>query len=233
MRVSKSMDRNFHSFGDQPCQHVETCLGSKLIRLAPISNRQEMLLARLEDDASTVKAGEILLKPGDPVEDLIVLRKGWVSSRKQLSDGRVSISQIHHPGDIVGFENLAFTHVKSECIAESDLEVCRFPRENLKEVFRESPRIAALVMALGAVEQAIITDRVMISRRKDGEARLALFLLQTLARLRLMNDKVYDQFICPLTQQQIGDATGLTGVHVSRTLGQLEEVPVINIVNFV
>ena len=107
--------------------------------------------------------------------------------------------------------------------AKSNLKVCRFPREHLNDVFSESPRISALMMALGAIEQAIISDRVMISRRNDGEARLALFLLQTLARLRLMNDQIYDQFHCPLRQQQIGDATGLTSVHVSRTLGRLED----------
>ncbi|MFC6198714.1 Crp/Fnr family transcriptional regulator [Ponticaulis profundi] len=217
------MDKNYHSFDDQPCLETNTCLGAKLLRLAPINNRQEALLARLEENVTSVPAGTLLLNEGEPVRDLIILNEGWVSCRKQLPDGRMSISQILHPGDIVGFENLAFKQVKNNCLAESNLKVCRFPREHLNNVFNESPRISALMMALGAIEQAIISDRVMISRRNDGEARLALFLLQTLARLRLMNDQIYDQFHCPLRQQQIGDATGLTSVHVSRTLGRLED----------
>lgn len=144
-------------------------------------------------------------------------------SGNEIGDGRTSISQIHHPGDVIGFENLAFETIKSTSIAASNLEVCTFPRRHLSELMAESPRLSGLLMVLAAIDQAIIADRVMISRRKDGEARLSLFLLQTISRLRLMNNSVYDQFHCPLRQQEIGDATGLTSVHVSRTLTRLEE----------
>ncbi|OUY01001.1 MAG: hypothetical protein CBB65_02475 [Hyphomonadaceae bacterium TMED5] len=217
------MMKEYYTFEDEPCRHTDSCLGAKLMRLAPITNRQEELLSRLESEESDIVSGSVLLKEGAPADELIILKSGWVTSGKTAVNGSTSISQIHHPGDVVGFENLAFSRVKNTCVAESPLRACRISTAQLNQVFEESPRISALLLALSAVEQAIMSDRVMIARRTDSEMRLALFLLQTLSRLSLMNSSIYDQFHCPLTQQQIGDATGLTGVHVSRTLKKLED----------
>ena len=52
--------------------------------------------------------------------------------------------------------------------------------------------------------------------------RLALLFLDMIARLRVTAGGVVDSFDLPLTQQDIGDAVGLTKVHVSRTLGEME-----------
>ena len=52
--------------------------------------------------------------------------------------------------------------------------------------------------------------------------RLAMLLLDIRARLRVTAGGVVDSFDLPLTQQDIGDAVGLTKVHVSRTLGEME-----------
>lgn len=216
------MSDGYYSFQDTPCEHTESCLGAKLMRLATITKRQEALLATLEKKAIKISAGSVLLKEGSRADELIILKSGWVSSGHLSEDGSHNISQIHHPGDIVGFENLAFSKVKNTCIAESDLVACRFPIQHINEVFQQSPRLAALIAALSAIEYAIISDRVIVSRRNDSELRVGLFILQILNRLRLMNDNVYDQFLCPLKQQQIGEATGLTSVHVSRTLSKLQ-----------
>ena len=48
------MDIEFYTFDDKPCEHTSTCLGAKLMRLAPITVRQEKLLARLEENIREV-----------------------------------------------------------------------------------------------------------------------------------------------------------------------------------
>ena len=54
-----------------------------------------------------------------------------------------------------------------------------------------------------------------------------MFILQTLDRLKLMGDHSTDQFHCPLTQVDVGDLVSMTSVHVSRTMGQLERLRLI------
>ena len=47
-------------------------------------------------------------------------------------------------------------------------------------------------------------------------------LLDMVARLRVTAGGIVDSFEMPLTQADIGDATGLTKVHVNRTLREME-----------
>ena len=53
--------------------------------------------------------------------------------------------------------------------------------------------------------------------------RLGTLLLGIVARLRVTAGGVVDTIDLPLTQTDIGDATGLTKVHVNRTFREMEE----------
>jgi CRP/FNR family transcriptional regulator, anaerobic regulatory protein len=44
-----------------------------------------------------------------------------------------------------------------------------------------------------------------------------------LVRMRLLGMAAADEFLLPLTQEEIGDATGLTAVHVNRMMRGLVE----------
>ena len=56
-------------------------------------------------------------------------------------------------------------------------------------------------------------------------------LLDTLDRLRVMQHDLGNSFSLPLTQEEIGDATGLTSVHVNRMIRSLEEEGLIGRLN--
>lgn len=205
----------------------ETCLGEKLSKLAPITKAQRRLLARLEDDAVDMRAGCTLFERGADANTLYIIKGGWVASESSIEEGRRSIVDLHNPGDVVGISHLPFAGAAYDLIALTDVRVCRFERENLRHVFTESPRLSALFVSVSMIEQAILTDRAMVNRRNDALSRLALFILQTKARLSLMNDAIYDRFPCPLTQSEIGAAIGLSSVHVSRMFTRLKEMDLV------
>ena len=221
------MSEQYYSFVDTPCKGYPTCLGNKLARLAPLSDEHLSLLAKLEDGAVRVEKGSLLTRQFEPVDKIVILKEGWVASKSELPNGRSAITSIYYPGDIVGFEDLPFSRHNSTSVAASNLVCCKLDTSDLEQLLDQSPRLSALMMAYGAIEKAVVADRLIISRRRDGEARLALFLLQTMARLRLMNDNIYDQFYCPLNQQEIGEIIGITSVHVSRTLMKMEKLGLI------
>lgn len=205
------------------CEDVKSCLGAKLQKLAPISRRQEEILAELESDTEDYPDGAVLFERGGPAEELFVLKKGWAVAEARYENGRRHIAELHHPGDIIGISHLPFSGAKHHSIAASKVTVCRFPRKRLDTLATQSPRLALMLNVLSTIDLANLTDRVVVTRRNDAKAKIALFILQTMARLKLMNDDLYDQFYCPLTQQDIGDLVGLSMVHVSRTFTRLEE----------
>jgi CRP-like cAMP-binding protein len=68
-----------------------------------------------------------------------------------------------------------------------------------------------------------MTDRLAAIGRTAAKARVAALLLEIRDRLRIADPHIGDSFSPGITQEEIGDATGLTAVHVNRMLRQLEE----------
>lgn len=200
---------------------TESCLADKLARLAPISDRERRFLADLEKDRREVDAGTVVFSAGEPSEQLFILNSGVAITYADFADGR-SIAQIHFPGDILGVAHLPFTNTLHTCVVRANSTVCPFPKRNLDALLTRSPRLAGLLYSVAAIEEAMCQDRVRILSRRDAQAKLALYILQTLSRMKLMNEVLDDQFHSPLTQAEIGDAVGLTNIHVSRTFSRME-----------
>ncbi|QYJ01104.1 Crp/Fnr family transcriptional regulator [Thalassovita mediterranea] len=213
--------RTINSQNEDICADADSCLASKLEKLAPLSQAQADLLASLEKEKEEIGKDEILVRQGEKLGELFILKKGWVIATREEMSGHPHIPTVYHPGDIIGLSDAAFAETPNTTIAATKLVVCRFPRERLTDVLNQSPRISGLILALSMIDQAMMNDRLVVSRRTDGYLRLVLFLLQTLSRLRLMEPLLRDQFHCPLTQEQIGAATGLSAVHVSRSIKKL------------
>lgn len=209
------------------CEAEDSCLAAKLEKLAPLTSDQFSLLASLENDKEEVSEGTVLFQEGAAINDLFVLKKGWAIAARGEQGGRLHAPTVFYPGDVIGLADIAFNQTPNTVTAATRLTVCRFPRTRLSDVLRTSPRISGLILALGMIEQSMLNDRIIVGRRTDGYHRLVLFLLQTISRLRLMQPVIRDQFHCPLNQEQIGAATGLSAVHVSRSIKKLVELGLI------
>jgi CRP-like cAMP-binding protein len=85
------------------------------------------------------------------------------------------------------------------------------------------PRLAALIMVYNQIERAALTDRLAALGRTSAKARVAAILIEMRNRMRMLDKGVSTSFVLGLTQEEIGDATGLTAVHVNRMLRQLED----------
>ena len=209
------------------CDSEDSCLASKLEKLAPLTDEHVTLLATLEKDQEEISEGTVLIEQRSSVDELFILKKGWAIASRNEQSGRLHAPSVFYPGDVIGMSDTAFDQTPNTVTAATRLTVCRFPRNRLTDVFHRSPRISALILALAMIEQSIMNDRIIVSRRTEGYHRLVLFLLQTISRLRFMNSVIRDQFHCPLTQEQIGAATGLSAVHVSRSIKKLVEMDLV------
>jgi CRP-like cAMP-binding protein len=72
------------------------------------------------------------------------------------------------------------------------------------------------------VEASIFRERIANIARRDARARVAHLLCELGVRLEAagLGDKL--AFKLPMTQENLGDCTGLTSVHVNRTLKGLQ-----------
>lgn len=200
-----------------------SCFAERLEHYLPLTAKEKDALARLEESERTCKRGAIVRREHDRAHELFVIRSGWMYSYVLLDDGSRQILRLHFPGDLIGTSGAAFTEATDSLVALTDVKLCPFDKAGLKILFERHPRLAALLFLIAQAERVSLTDRLASLGRTSARARVAALLLDTIDRLRAMRSDLGNSFQLPMTQEEIGDATGLTAVHVNRMIRVLVE----------
>ncbi|WP_293991151.1 Crp/Fnr family transcriptional regulator [Sphingomonas sp.] len=191
--------------------------------LVSITPAEQDALARLEERERPVRRGAAIQRENDRVGELFILRKGVMMTSMLLDDGSRQILRFLFPGDMMGLSSLAYREAPETITALSDSIVCPFDRSTLSGILAAHPRLGALMMVYSQIERAALTDRLAALGRTSAKARVAAVLIEMRNRLRMLDKSINATFTLGLTQEEIGDATGLTAVHVNRMLRQIEE----------
>ena len=200
-----------------------SCFAERLDRYLPLTDTERQALERLENNQRDLQRGATITRVNDRCDEMYVLRHGWAMSYLILDDGSRQILRLHFPGDMFGTSSAAFGEATESLVTMSEATVCPFDKQALRIVFEEHPRLAALFFIIAQAERVSLTDRLASLGRTSAKARVAALLIDMLVRLRFLNKNITDTIPLKLTQEEIGDATGLTAVHVNRMLRQLED----------
>ncbi|MGE4323798.1 MAG: Crp/Fnr family transcriptional regulator [Sphingobium sp.] len=188
-----------------------------------MSKPEKDALAKLEENPRKVKRGAMIQRVNETVTELFVLREGRVMSFVIMPDGSRQILRVYFPGDFIGSAGTIYKKAPESLVALSDAIICPFDKHALRRLLEAHPRVAALLFLLSNSERVSLTDRVASLGRTSARARVASFLLDMFDRLRMTDDGIVDSFDLKLTQEEIGDAIGLTSVHVNRMIRQMEQ----------
>ena len=202
---------------------IESCLAENLSHYLELTEDDRRRLARFEETEKSFDKQAEIYSVGEECNQLYAVKKGWLYSYVDFADGRRQIVKIHTPGDLIGFSDLAYDKATTSLRTCSDVTVCPFPKHYLDDVLKESPRLSAVLLTVSVRDQVILVDTLRAMGRMSARERVAYFLLDILARLRVMGGRQLTSFQLPLSQTEIGDVIGLTNVYVSKTLGRLED----------
>ena len=103
----------------------------------------------------------------------------------------------------------------------SACKVMYVPHETVRDLVRRCPRIGDVFWRETLIDAAVFREWIMNLGRREAYGRMAHLLCEFYVRLRavgLTNGPAYE---FPLTQAELADATGLSAVHVNRTLQEL------------
>lgn len=200
-----------------------SCFAEVLSELVDLTAGERAALEKLEERQRHVRRGAVLQRENEAGGELFILRKGLMMSYVLLDDGSRQILRFLFPGDMLGVSSAVYREAPETLAALSDCVVCPFDRAALSEMVVAHPRLSAMVLVYSQIERVALTDRLAALGRTSAKARVAALMLELRNRLRAMDKTIADAFTLGLTQEEIGDATGLTAVHVNRMLRQLEE----------
>ncbi len=197
----------------------DSCILEPFEHLARLTAEERSLLAALEENPRTYPPDTLLNGSGRHQKSFFTLTRGWACALRILPDGQRQILDIYLPGQIMGLREMGHTQPPGEFLALTEVTACPFPGDRLQEVFQASPRLGQLFFRILAGEQSMLIERIVNIGRRPAAGRLAHFLIEMHVRLKFRKP----DFELPLSQSVIGDALGLSSVHISRSLGQLRE----------
>lgn len=180
-------------------------------------------IARYIQANRPVEAGAQLFRPGEPCHEVFELTEGWAFLYTLFPDGRRQILNFVLPGAILGFHPAqneittygveALTNIVAApyCISASKL-------------FERHPEIGMRLAWLLSRDLRLAFDHLASMGCLSAQERVAHLLLELFVRYRMRwpGHQIEDLHL-PLTQEHIGDATGLTSVHVNRMLRDLSK----------
>jgi CRP/FNR family transcriptional regulator, anaerobic regulatory protein len=200
-----------------------SCFAERIGDHLDLTEVEQKALHSLEERERNVKRGGVLVRENDPATEIFILRKGLMMSYVLLDDGSRQILRFLFPGDMVGAGGLVYHEGPETIVALADSVVCPFDKTSLAALMETHPRLAAMILVYAQIERVALTDRLAALGRTSAKARVAALLLEMRNRYRVMDKAIGGEFVLGLTQEEIGDATGLTAVHVNRMLRQLED----------
>lgn len=196
--------------------------------VSAVSTDQHRLLPRYRSGDRRIEPGRDLFSIGATGKTIFNLLEGWVALYILLEDGRRQIVQFALPGAVLGVLPSKRAQATFGAQALTHVVVSVIPDAVLTSHTRTDPEIAMRLARTLARDCGMAYDHMTSIGRRSARERIAHLLLELFTRYRAQWPGTrIEEMELPLTQEQIGDATGLTFVHVNRVLSILRKERVV------
>jgi CRP-like cAMP-binding protein len=182
---------------------------------------REAVLA-LPHKIKLLKRHDYIVREGDRAGRSYVLLSGFAVRNKIVGEGHRQIVGLHMDGDPVGLQNSILGIADHSVQMLTAGKIAMIPREEIDRIVTDRPAVARAMWLDTLVDGAILEEWVTNVGRRNARARLAHMLCEFALRLKLAGLGERTNYELPMTQEQLGDATGLTAVHINRTIKSLE-----------
>lgn len=151
-----------------------------------------------------------------------VLLRGFAVRTKIVAGGARQICSVHMKGEMVDLQNSLLGQADHSVQMLTAGQVAMIPREAIERLAFDRPAVGKAMWIDTLVDGSIFREWIANVGRRDARTRIAHLLCELALRLEVAGLGEQTNYEVPLTQEQLADATGLTSVHVNRTIRGLE-----------
>ena len=176
----------------------------------------------LRSSQISYNAGEYLYHEGDIPDKAFTVYSGWITLFKNLKNGDRQILRFALPGDFLCYKVGKFKALDHSAIAASDVTLCAFPIDRFRETISQLPDLAFAISSVTETSTQRCHSSLTSIASHPAETKVAFLLLSLYIR-ELPYQPNAKCIPFPITQEDIGDALGLTSIHVNRVFQTLRK----------
>jgi CRP-like cAMP-binding protein len=217
-RTNHILDRKPSKFLAPPAPSLDQLFGGRLSTESSCGAR----LMKVRKNRDVVIAGR-------HYESVYAVHDGWLFRYKILHNGSRQIVDFILPGQFFGLQACCFKRSLYSVATVTEASLSIAPLGAIDRVFEQNLELSKMLFWSAVCESAILAERLIDAGRRSAYERLSHLLLELFVRLNQIGSTEGMTFYMPLTQELIGDALGLTTVHVNRTFRSLRDDKLIEI----
>ncbi|NBB39635.1 Crp/Fnr family transcriptional regulator [Sphingobium yanoikuyae] len=200
----------------------------KLTIHSQLSPAESAAISALPVRVTNYERGSFISRQTDFDRDAFVMLKGIACLQQTTRAGVRQLLTVYLSANVANVD-AGFAEETQDVIAITPVEAALISLDALDQIFTEFPNVGTAFRREAAVELALLQSRLVSLGRCNARQRIARFACEMASRQKASGASQSQSIEWPWTQEELGDLTGLTAVHVNRTLKNLREDGVLTI----
>ncbi len=164
-----------------------------------------------------------LVRAGERVEHSTLLLEGFICRYMDDREGQRQLVAVHVPGDFVDLHGFPMKYLDHDIATLGPVKVATFDHDTLTTITERFPHLTRMLWFSTLLDAAMHREWIFRLGRLGAEGRLAHLFCELNVRLEMVGLARDGMFALPMTQPDLAEACGITGVHVNRVLRSLRE----------
>ncbi len=218
----------YASFGPGDCDdssftgEIANPLVAKLQRFVSLGAEEIASITALSRGGQKFPANHVIIGEGSRPDHVCIILHGFAYRYKILPGGRRQILGYLVPGDLCDAHFAVFDQLDHSIATLGDAEVVRIPIQELLDLLARHPAIERGLSLAALVDRSILHEWLLNIGQRNAYQKLSHFLCELSVRLKAIGHVSADGTLeLPLNQAALADTTGLTLVHINRTLQRM------------
>lgn len=186
-----------------------------------------LLQQAVREGLQRTDTGDDLIDEGDPVDGIRVILSGWLCRYKMLEDGRRQIVNFILPGETCDAYSYLLPSMDHSIATLTPVVYAEIKRAQFEKMVAADRSLAEAFWCETLVNAAVQREWAVNLGRRVALERVAHLFCEIFERLHLVGLADENSCAFPLTQTDLADATGLSVVHVNRTLQEMRHTGLI------
>lgn len=191
----------------------------KLGHFARLATADAAMIERIStNQVRTFEPHEDIIQEGERPEHINLILSGWACRYKILEDGRRQVIAFFLPGDLCDLNVFVLRQMDHSIGSITRVTLSEISQSGFDELMCAHPRVTRALWWESLVNSATQREWAVNLGQRDAIERIAHLFCELFLRLQSAGFAWSHSIEMPLTQVELGDATGLSSVHVNRTL---------------
>ena len=181
------------------------------------------LISKLEHGADLTAEDRARLESVIRISRKVGPREDLIHEGDAPGDVHRQIMAFLIPGDFCDFHVAILGAMDHGIATLTPCTMVGIPRETIDELTTHHPRISRALWWCTLVDEAVLREWLVNMGQRPANQQAAHVLCELLVRLQAVGRARDDSYAFPLTQEEFGDALGLSIVHTNRSLQHLRQ----------